>query len=207
VKALEAKLAKLEEELAAARQAEAEARERWMRSAAEFENFRRRNLRERAELIRTAGEAVLTKLLDVADALRAARSASAASSGEEALEQLRTGISHIEAKLLGVLESEGVAVIPAEPGGAFDPNVHEALAQVPSADLPEDTIHSVIQSGYVLRGRVLRPSRVAVVAAPPGAAPADESAAAAAGDEGDDEQPVADTGSTGGNGEDAIGAA
>ncbi len=204
VKALEAKIEKLEEELAAARKAEAENRDRWMRSAAEFENFRRRNQREKADLIRTAGEAVLTKLLDVADALRAATDASMGQVGEEALGQLRTGISHIQSKLQGVLESEGVTLIPADPGVPFDPKVHEALAQVPSADLPADSVHSLIQAGYVLGGKVLRPARVAVAVPPPDAAPVEADSGTAGDDEG---ERAVDVDAAGVSGNDANGAA
>ena len=81
----------------------------------------------------------------------------------------------------GVLESEGVRAIETEIGADFDPHVHEALAQVPSDELPAHAIHSVVQRGYLLGEKVLRPARVTVVAEPePAEAPAESA------DEGDD---------------------
>ncbi len=164
--AMKARIKELEAENERLEPAEAEARERWMRSAAEFENFRRRTMKEKAELIRGAAEGVATKLLDVVDALLAARNASEKGAGDAAAEQLREGIALISAKLEGVLESEGVRPIETEIGAEFDPHVHEALAQVPCDELPAHAIHSVVQRGYLLGEKVLRPARVTVVAEP-----------------------------------------
>ena len=181
VAALKARIKELEAEKERLEAAEAHARERWMRSAAEFENFRRRTMKEKAELIRGAAEGVATKLLDVMDALFAARIASENGAGQAAADRLREGIGLISAKLEGVLESEGVRAIETEIGADFDPHVHEALAQVPSDELPAHAIHSVVQRGYLLGEKVLRPARVTVVAEPePAEAPAESA------DEGDD---------------------
>lgn len=187
-KNLQRELEALEEDLAKAREAEAETRNRWLRSAAEFENFRKRSQREKAELIRTAGESVLAKLLDVLDAMDAAQSAARDLAGEAAVERLLEGVAHIHTKLTKVLESEGVSAIAASPGEGFDPRVHEALAQLPSAELPANSIHSVIQTGYSLGEKVLRPARVAVAIEMPGA-PAEETPVAG---QAADESPLED---------------
>ncbi len=164
--ALEQRIEELEAEIERLSAAEAEARERWYRSAAEFENFRRRTTKERAELIRSAGQSVVSKLLEVMDALHAAQGAAESVNGESAAEQLRQGIGLIASKLEAVLASEGVTPIEVEAGADFDPHLHEALARVPAPELPAHAIHSVVQRGYLLGERVLRPARVAVVAEP-----------------------------------------
>jgi molecular chaperone GrpE len=128
------------------------------RLKAEFENYRKRAARDQDALVARAHERLVKELLPVLDDL--GRALEAAERHEEA--QLEEGVSLVHRQLAGILAKEGLAEIEAE--GAFDPNVHEALLSQPS-DEPEGSVIEVIQKGYTLGDRVLRPARV-VVASP-----------------------------------------
>jgi molecular chaperone GrpE len=128
------------------------------RLKAEFENYRKRAARDQESLVARAHERLVKELLPVLDDL--ARALEAAERHEEA--QLEEGVRLVHRQLAAVLAKEGLAEIEAE--GAFDPNVHEALLSQPS-DAPEGSVIEVIQKGYTLGDRVLRPARV-VVASP-----------------------------------------
>jgi molecular chaperone GrpE len=128
------------------------------RLKAEFENYRKRAAREQESLVARAHERLVKELIPVLDDL--ARALEAAERHEEA--QLEEGVSLVHRQLAAVLAKEGLAEIETE--GAFDPNVHEALLSQPS-DEPEGSVIEVIQKGYTLGDRVLRPARV-VVASP-----------------------------------------
>jgi len=105
-----------------------------------------------------AAAALLTKILPIEDdLLRAVRERP----DGEALRQWAEGIELIQRKLAALLEAEGVEVIPAD-GGTFDPALHEAVTHEASADHREGQIIEVIQPGYRLGERVLRPARVRV---------------------------------------------
>jgi molecular chaperone GrpE len=128
------------------------------RLKAEFENYRKRAARDQEALVARAHERLVKELLPVLDDL--ARALEAAERHEEA--QLEEGVALVHRQLAAILAKEGLAEIDAE--GAFDPNVHEALLSQPS-DAPEGSVIEVIQKGYTLGDRVLRPARV-VVASP-----------------------------------------
>jgi molecular chaperone GrpE len=144
--------------------------DRYLRAVAEFDNVRKRAVREREEYIRYANESLLRDVLPVLDnldrALQAARSEPTAS--------LTTGVELIQRELLRVLEKYGVAPFDSV-GQPFDPERHEAIARVPSADLPDMSVAAETARGYLLHGRVLRPAMVTVAVAPddPGASAAD----------------------------------
>jgi molecular chaperone GrpE len=128
------------------------------RVAAEFENFRKRAAREQADFIARANERLVKELLPVLDDL--GRALEAAEKHEEA--QLEEGVQLVHRQLAELLRKEGLAEI--ETDGKFDPHVHEALLTQPS-EAPEGSVIDVVQKGYKLGDRVLRPARV-VVAAP-----------------------------------------
>jgi molecular chaperone GrpE len=128
------------------------------RLKAEFENYRKRAARDQESLVARAHERLVKELLPVLDDL--ARALEAAERHEEA--QLEEGVRLVHRQLAAVLAKEGLGEIATE--GAFDPNVHEALLSQPS-DEPEGSVIEVIQKGYTLGDRVLRPARV-VVASP-----------------------------------------
>jgi molecular chaperone GrpE len=140
-----------------------EAVDRWKRTAADFDNFRKRALREREETIAFANERLIAELLPILDDLE--RALDAAAEHEEA--RLEEGVRLVHRSLAGLLERQGVR--PIETDGRFDPHVHEALLSQPS-DAEEGSVLDVIQKGYRLGDRVVRPARV-VVAAEPAPAP------------------------------------
>jgi molecular chaperone GrpE len=132
---------------------------RLQRLAAEFDNFRKRSVREQAAMSSRANERLVKELLPILDDL--GRALEAASEHEEA--QLEEGVRLVHRSLADILQKEGLAEI--ETNGRFDPHVHEALLSQPS-DEEEGTVIEVVQKGYRLGDRVLRPARV-VVAGPP----------------------------------------
>jgi len=148
----------LEERLASA-EAEAETHLNDLkRLAAEFENYRKRVAREQQALSARAAERLVGELLPIVDDLE--RALEAAEEHEEA--KLEEGVRLVQRQLAAVLEREGLAEI--ETDGKFDPHVHEALLSQPSSDQSEGTVIEVLQKGYRLGDRVLRPARVVVAA-------------------------------------------
>jgi molecular chaperone GrpE len=128
------------------------------RVAAEFENYRKRVARDQESLVARAHERLVKELLPVLDDLE--RALAAAEQHEEAT--LEEGVRLVHRELEAALRREGLAEI--ETNGRFDPHVHEALLSQPS-DRDEGSILEVVQKGYRLGDRVVRPARV-VVAAP-----------------------------------------
>jgi len=128
------------------------------RLAAEFENYRKRVAREQQALSTRAAERLVKELLPIVDDLE--RALEAAEEHEEA--KLEEGVRLVHRQLESVLEREGLAEI--ETNGKFDPHVHEALLAQP-AEAEEGSVIGVLQKGYRLGDRVLRPARV-IVAAP-----------------------------------------
>jgi len=131
------------------------------RTAAEFQNYRRRTTEEREREAGLAGEHLLKKVLAIADDFdRAIDSLPADFAGNTWVE----GITAIDRKLRGLLESEGVRPIEAM-GRPFDPREHEAIANVPGTGRPDGEVVAEVQRGYRLRDRVLRPALVAIALA------------------------------------------
>jgi molecular chaperone GrpE len=129
------------------------------RVAAEFENYRKRVLRDQESLVARAHERLVKELLPVLDDLE--RALAAAAEHEEA--KLEEGVRLVHRELADALAREGLAEI--ETNGVFDPHVHEALLSQPS-EAAEGSVLEVVQKGYRLGDRVLRPARVVVAAAP-----------------------------------------
>ena len=148
----------LEEQLAALEAERDEYLNDLKRVAAEFENYRKRVLRDQESLVARAHERLVKELLPVLDDLE--RALAAAEEHEEA--KLEEGVRLVHRELDDALAREGLAEI--ETDGQFDPHVHEALLSQPSSE-EEGTVIEVVQKGYKLGDRVLRPARV-VVAAP-----------------------------------------
>jgi molecular chaperone GrpE len=133
--------------------------DRLQRLAAEFDNFRKRNARENAALSERANERLVKELIPILDDL--GRALEAATEHEEV--KLEEGVRLVHRAMSDLLRKEGLAEIETE--GKFDPHVHEALLSQPS-DAEEGSVIEVVQKGYKLGDKVLRPARV-VVAAPP----------------------------------------
>jgi len=144
-------VAELEEQLAAANEAR-------LRALAEFQNYRRRTDEERESLKGFLLSGVMESLLPIVDNFGRAVDSMNASTD---IDKLREGISGIHRQLATVLEKNGVEQIIAD-GAAFDPNLHNAVMRVEDSDVPTDTVVEVLQPGYTIGGRVLRPALVKV---------------------------------------------
>lgn len=132
--------------------------DRHLRLAAEFDNYRKRNQREREALATRLQADLVTSLLDVLDDLQ--RVAEGDDSGDAAA--VREGVRLVEKKLMTVLEGAGLATVDAE-GARFDPELMEALGTVATDDPARDGhVADVFQRGYRLRDMLLRPARVRV---------------------------------------------
>ncbi|HJR17377.1 MAG TPA: nucleotide exchange factor GrpE [Gemmatimonadales bacterium] len=136
----------------------AELKDRHLRLAAEFDNYRKRINRERAELSDRAQASFVAKLLDVLDDMDRL----VASDPATPLSALREGLSAVDRKLSKALEDAGVERI--DPVGApFDPTEHEAVATVPAPDRSRDQqVSATFQPGYRFKGVLVRPARVQV---------------------------------------------
>jgi molecular chaperone GrpE len=130
--------------------------ESYLRLAADFDNYRKRVAREQVELTSRANERLLNELLPVLDDLE--RALEAAAEHEEA--KLEEGVRLVHRSLLGLVERHGLSEIETE--GAFDPHVHEALLAQPGEGAEEGSVLQVLQKGYRLGDKVLRPARVIV---------------------------------------------
>jgi molecular chaperone GrpE len=138
--------------------------ERLLRTTADFDNFKKRAAREKQDAIRYANEGLLEKLVPVLDNFDAALSAAQASSAG-ATQSLQTGVSMIFQQLKKVLTESGLEEVDAA-GQKFDPNLHEAVSQQESADVPEGQVLQQLRKGYKLRDRLLRPATVVVAKKP-----------------------------------------
>jgi molecular chaperone GrpE len=155
--AAEKALAELEERVALLEQERDELIGDVKRVAADFDNYRKRALRDQEALVARAHERLVKELLPVLDDLE--RALEAAEAHEEA--KLEDGVRLVHRSLAAALSKEGLEEIPTD--GAFDPHVHEALLSQPS-DAEEGSVIEVLQKGYRLGDRVLRPARVVVAA-------------------------------------------
>ncbi len=125
----------------------------------DFDNFRKRTRAEQAEAKDKMTAEVAKAFLPVVDNCERALSHMEKDANGAAYVE---GFALLHKQLLKVLTDLGVEEIPAE-GAVFDPHIHEAVMQVPSADLPEETVAAVLQKGYQLKEIVLRPAKVQVV--------------------------------------------
>jgi molecular chaperone GrpE len=143
-----------------------EFRERFLREAADFENYKKRAARERQEAVTFANEVLLRKLMPVLDSFEMALAATAADGA--AAQSLQAGVLMVYNQLKSTLAEAGLEEIDAR-GKVFDPNLHEAVSQQESAHVPEGNVVQQIRKGYKFRNRLVRPAGV-VVAKKPAAA-------------------------------------
>ncbi len=141
----------------------AEYKDKTLRAMAETENVRRRLEREREDTARYAISRFAGDLLSVADNLRRALDAvpAAAVEKDEFLAKLVDGVGATERTMLSVLDKNGVKKIDPT-GEKFDPNFHEVLFEMDDASKPAGTVVQLLEAGYTIGGRLLRPARVAV---------------------------------------------
>jgi molecular chaperone GrpE len=149
----------LEADLAAAAHEAAAFKDNLLRLQAEFENYKKRQVKEREESRKSANERLLTELLPVLDNLeRALEHGGEGGSPEKMLD----GIQQVLKQFRESLSQFGVELIEAE-GALFDPHVHDAMSRVETdGDPPDGTVVEVYQRGYLLNGRVLRAAMVGV---------------------------------------------
>ncbi|WP_431310969.1 nucleotide exchange factor GrpE [Methylobacterium nigriterrae] len=153
-------------------------KDRLLRTLAEMENLRRRTERETADARTYAVTNFARDMLTVADNVRRAVEsvpAEARAGADGAFKGLLDGIELTERDLLKTLERHGVKVIEPE-GQRFDPNRHQAMFEVPNAEVPSGTVVQVVQTGYVIGDRVLRPALVGVAKGGPKPAGAPDAA-------------------------------
>jgi molecular chaperone GrpE len=155
-------LVKVREQLDAKEKEAKEYHDRYLRQVAELENFKRRITREKDESIRFANEALVKDLIPIVDNLeRAVAHAKDGGNGRPLVE----GVEMVLRGLFDMLAKHGVAQISAI-GQPFDPEKHEAMAQVESTTYQPNTVVEEYHKGYLLRDRLLRPSLVSVAKAP-----------------------------------------
>ncbi len=135
--------------------------QQYIRLAADFDNFRKRQEQERESLLKFGTENALKKMVDIIDNFER---------GEKALEktedckQVKDSFNLVHKQVLDVLQKMGLEEIDAE-GKEFDPNFHDAVMQTPTSEYPEHTIITVMQKGYKMGDKVLRPALVNVATA------------------------------------------
>lgn len=133
----------------------------YLRCAAETENMRRRLQKEREEQVRYASERIIKGLLPVMDNLMLALAYVKEDSPPE-VKSLAEGVQMTLKGFEDVMSDNGVKTVPAARGQIFDPNMHEALGHTPETDIAAGTISHLIQRGYTLNDRLVRPAKVMV---------------------------------------------
>jgi molecular chaperone GrpE len=155
------------EQLTELKERAAKADEHWnrlLRTTADFENFKKRATREKQDAIKFANETLLQKLVPILDNFDMALSA-AQSAQSDAVQSLQTGVNMIHQQLKNVMAEAGLEEVDAN-GKAFDPNLHEAVSQQETAEVPEGQVVQQLRKGYKFRERLLRPASVVVAKRP-----------------------------------------
>lgn len=149
------------------------AHDKLLRQLADMENLRRRHSRELEEARKYAMAGFARDLLDVADNMRRAIAAvpDEAREQHELVRNLLEGVELTERTLLAAFDKHGISIVAPERGEKFDHNRHQAMFEVPTADLPAGHIADVMQTGWVIADRLLRPAMVGVAKAAPQPAP------------------------------------
>ena len=158
---LQKKLADVEDQIEAAKKEASEATERMLRLQADWDNYRRRTAAERLAEKERAAEKLVTNLLPVIDDIERAIEHAGVTEGDTQFQQFVDGVSAVHAKMLGVLEKEGVE--PIDPvGEPFEPLAHQAVGRVENKDAFDETVAQVYQKGYKMGDKVIRTAMVTV---------------------------------------------
>ena len=158
-------LAQLQAGLSAAKTESEQWRDRFLRKAAEFENYRKRIEREKGESVLLAKSSVLAELLPIVDAYERALGSFSGEDAGACLEQYREGFLLMYRQLADTLARLGVVPIAAR-GETFDPNLHEALCREETIEYDENTVMEELRTGYMYGDRLLRPAQVKVAIRP-----------------------------------------
>ncbi len=158
--------AQLQADLAEAKKEVAEWQDRFLRKAAELENYRKRAEKEKTDSMILAKSSVFLDFLPIADACeRALKSIGDARSVPGGIERYQEGVELLYRQLLDALGRAGVVPIEAK-GTPFDPHLHEALYREETSELKEDTVIEELRRGYMFKDRLLRPAQVRVAVRP-----------------------------------------
>ncbi len=157
--------AQLASDLQASRTESEQWRDRFLRKAAEFENFRKRSERERAESTVQTKSAVLVEFLPVLDACERALKSFPAEDQSERIQTYREGVELLYKQLKDTLGRMGVVALEAK-GHKFDPHMHEALVHLETSEHEDNTIVEELRRGYLLKDHLLRPAQVVVASSP-----------------------------------------
>ena len=155
-----------EEQIAALKVQAAQAaqfQDQLLRMAADLENYKKRATRERLDAIKYATESLLERIIPVLDNFEMALAA--ANTTGTSVQSLQAGVSMIQQQLKSVMSDAGLEEINAA-GQPFNPNLHEAISQQETAEVPEGQVVQQVRKGYKLRDRLLRPASVIVAQKP-----------------------------------------
>jgi len=156
-KAVSAQIAELKEELARKEKEVTANYDKYIRAVADLDNYKKRAIREKADIIKYGKEDIIKDILPFVDSLdRASEHADISD-----VQAFKEGIKLIQEQLLSCLKKHGVEKIDSV-GLDFDPNFHEAMMQVESEEHEENKVVNEVQKGYLLNGRLLRPSKVCI---------------------------------------------
>jgi molecular chaperone GrpE len=159
-------LEKLQADLEAAKAGAADWQDRFLRKAAEFENYRKRVQKESSDSVIQAKGSVLKEILPVADACeRALESINQTRNENDGLDRYHEGIELLYKQVLDALEHTGVVPFEAR-GKKFDPHLHEALIREESSNYEDDTVIEELRKGYLFKDKLLRPAQVKVAVRP-----------------------------------------
>ncbi len=159
-------VARLQDELTAAKADAEQWRDRFLHKAAELENFRKRTDREKSETTTLAKSMVLAEILPVVDGFeRALGGLAGAGESDESLARYGEGVQLLHKQLLDTLRRLGVVPM-ATVGKRFDPHLHEALIRIETAEQEENLVVQELRRGYLFNDRLLRPAQVAVSTRP-----------------------------------------
>lgn len=136
--------------------------DRFLRTAADLENYKKRAARERQDAVTFANEALFQRLIPTLDSFEMAL---AAATSDSAAQSLRAGIVMVAGQLKSALAEAGLEEIDAN-GKDFDPSLHEAVSQKETDEVPEGRVVQQIRKGYKIRNRLIRPAGVIVAKAP-----------------------------------------
>jgi len=149
----------LQESVEALKQENSELKDQYLRKHADFENYRKRMAKEKADSVRYGNQELLKDLIEVIDNFDRAIKSSADSND---FDSFKEGISMIEQQFTGMLESKWGLTKMDCTGSEYDPNSHEALMMEEASDIEVPTVMEDFQAGYTLHDRVLRPAKVKV---------------------------------------------
>ena len=139
--------------------------DRLLRQTADFDNFKKRAAREKTDAIKYANEGLLQKLIPIVDNFEMALAAASNENAAGSAQSLQQGVAMIQTQLRNALLDAGLEEIDAT-NKVFDPNLHEAVSQKETAEVPDGSVVQQLRKGYKFRERLVRPASVVVAKKP-----------------------------------------